>query len=31
VKCWGGNTNGGYFTAMVGTSTTMPIEIKVVP
>jgi len=31
VKCWGGNTNGGYFTAMVGTSTTMPIDIKVVP
>jgi alpha-tubulin suppressor-like RCC1 family protein len=31
VKCWGGNTNGGYFTTMVGTSTTTPIDIKVVP
>ncbi|MGH7184337.1 MAG: RCC1 domain-containing protein, partial [Nitrospiraceae bacterium] len=31
VKCWGGNTNGGYFTAMVGTSTTVPIDVKVVP
>ena len=31
VKCWGGNTNGGYFTTRVSASTTMPIEIKVIP
>jgi hypothetical protein len=31
VKCWGGNTNGGYFTTRAGASTTTPIDVKVVP
>jgi alpha-tubulin suppressor-like RCC1 family protein len=31
VKCWGGNTNGGYFTTRVAASTITPIDVKVVP
>jgi len=31
VKCWGGNTNGGYFTTRVGASTATPIDVKVIP
>jgi alpha-tubulin suppressor-like RCC1 family protein len=31
VKCWGANTNGGYFTTRVAASTITPIEIKVGP
>jgi alpha-tubulin suppressor-like RCC1 family protein len=31
VKCWGSNTNGGYFTTRVAASTITPINIKVIP